>query len=80
MESQLSHLVQERKSADKDTIGLRKQLAKAQDRVSVFSRNKQVFFKHGFVTTEALIFEIIFPSRSRQPMKLFMLSTAKALA
>lgn len=35
METQLGHLVEERRSVDKETQGLRNQLAKAEDRVRV---------------------------------------------
>lgn len=35
MESHLSHLVEERKSVDKETVGLRNQLAKAQEKVKL---------------------------------------------
>ncbi|XP_028251534.1 ninein isoform X2 [Parambassis ranga] len=41
MESQLSHFIEECKSADKGTVGLRKQLAKAQDRVKAADETLQ---------------------------------------
>ncbi|XP_030574598.1 ninein [Archocentrus centrarchus] len=41
MESHLSHLVEERKTVDKETVGLRNQLAKAQERVKAMEEALQ---------------------------------------
>ncbi|CAI5695748.1 unnamed protein product [Oreochromis niloticus] len=41
MESHLSHLVEERKSVDKETVGLRNQLAKAQEKVKTMEETLQ---------------------------------------
>lgn len=49
MESQLSHVMDERKCADKESLGLRNQLDEAEDRVRVCSKPQNHLYVGSYI-------------------------------